>query len=385
MENLEKYLFKRKICPLCLSNNLSQGIPPHNHLKFPLLPVCVEEPRNEDHLIDFTIGICNDCGLLMLLEIPDPEILYKIFHSDGLGQVWENHYEAFSKLIRKYCPNGRILEIGAGQGKLVKKLLPFYPEGLEIMDPQYFGPTLGVTIHPYLFSINTSKEFENTFDAVVSSHTLEHFTEFKEYFENSWKVLKKGGLLFTSIPNQEFNFAKGYGNQLNFEHPSVCTNVHWIYLHYKYGFRIKEIYFYLDHSVQFVAEKIDPPIPIEINVKEFSLNILKQYEKSIADRINTVRQLAKVDKENWIFGASNLSQPLFVYGLEESYFQGVLDNSPLKHGKRLYGTSLLCKKPEEILADPSKKYRVFLNIASYNTEVYEQIKKINSSVECIFL
>lgn len=385
MDNIDNYKIKRTKCPLCLSTNISEGIPPHNHLKFPLLPVCVGDPREKDHLFDFTIGMCNDCGLILLLEIANPEILYKIFHSDGIGQVWENHYEAFSRLIKKYCPEGKILEIGAGQGKLIKKLLPLYPHGVEVMDPQYFGPTEKVKIHPFLFSKETSEKFSDNFDAVVSSHTLEHFTEFKEYFENSWRVLKKGGLLFTSIPNQESNFAKGYGNQLNFEHPSICMNAHWMYLHYKYGFRIKEIYFYLDHSIQFVAEKIDPAMPMEVNVKELSLKILSQYAKSITDRISTIRQLAKPDKENWLFGASNLSQPLFVYGLEENYFKGVLDNSPLKHNKRLYGTNLICRNPDTILKDRSKKFRVFLNVATYNPEVFEQIKKINSDVECIFL
>ncbi len=57
--------------------------------------------------------------------------------------------------------------------------------------------------------------------------------EFLEYFTTAWTCLKDGGLLFTSVPNQEAGLPKGYGKMLNFEHPSVCTNLHWIYLHYK--------------------------------------------------------------------------------------------------------------------------------------------------------
>ena len=262
---------------------------------------------------------------------------------------------------------------------------PFYDSGIEVMDPQYEGPTEGIKVHPVLFSKKSAKELEGQFDAIVSSHVLEHFIEFKEYFENSWKALKPGGLLFTSIPNQESSFAKGYGNQLNFEHPSVCTNPHWLALHYQNGFTVKEISFFKDHSVQIVAKKVSSPIDFQIDVKELSEKILEQYWGNIKERLKKIKQFAKPDKENWIFGASNFTQPLFVYGLEEDYFKGVLDNSQLKHNKRLYGTNLICRKPEDVVTNRKDNLRIFLNLGQYNQEVFKQLKAINPNIECIFL
>ena len=380
----KKHLSERKECPLCLSSDLSKDIPPHVDLKFPLLPVCVETPLEEDLYAPFTICMCNNCGLIMLRYVVDPGVLYNIFHSDGIGKVWDEHYKKFVKLIKKYHKSGRILEVGAGQGKLTNELLKHYSSRIEVMDPQYEGSRENVKVHNKLFNRDSSKEFEEEFDAIVSSHTLEHFSEFKEYFESAWKTLKDGGLLFTSVPNQETNFSKGYGNQLNFEHPSVCTNTHWIYLHYKYGFIIKEIAFFRDHSIQIAAQKVEKPISYNIDVKELSQKILEQYYENVKDRIKKVREFAKKDKENWIFGASNFTQPLFVYGLEEDYFEGVLDNSPLKHNKRLYGTNLICRKPKEVVGK-NKNLRIFLNVAHYNQEVFEQLKSLNPEVECIFL
>lgn len=381
---IEKHIYSREKCPLCLSRNLSEPISPHKDLKFPVLPVCVETPREEDNFAPFNIGMCNECGLILLKEVVNPEILYKIFHSDGIGKVWEEHYAKFAKLIRKHNQKGKLLEIGAGQGKLIKKLLEMNFSEIEVMDPQYEGPIENVKLHKELLTNDSAQKLNEEFDAVVSSHTLEHFLEFKEYFENSWKVLKKGGLLFTSIPNQELGFSKGYGNMLNYEHPSVCMNAHWFYLHYKYGFMIREISFFQDHSVQIVAEKMEGPINQEVDVKELSKKVLDSYWNNIKERIDKVRKFAKEDKENWIFGASNLSQPLFMYGLKETHFKGVLDNSPLKHNKRLYGTNLICRKPEEVLKENSN-IRVFLNLAHYNQEVFEQLKSLNPNVECVFL
>jgi SAM-dependent methyltransferase len=384
-EDMLKYIKIREKCPLCLSEDLSEGIYPHINLEFPLLPVCVGTLKENDHFVPFTICLCNDCGLIMLKNIVNPEILYKIFHSDGIGKIWDNHYNCFLELIKDYHQSGRILEIGAGQGKLVKKLLQKYSSGIEVMDPLYEGPIEGVKVHTMLFTKDSAEKLRGQFDSIVSSHTLEHFIEFKEYFENAWKVLKPNGFLFTSVPNQESNFAKGYGNQLNFEHPSICTNLHWFYLHYKYGFVIRKVSLYLDHSIQIVAQKVENPLDYKIDVKMFSEKLLNQYLGSIKERIDKIKQFAKPDKENWIFGASNFSQPLFVYGLSENYFKGVLDNSPLKHNKRLYGTNLICRKPEEIVTSGKDNLRIFLNLGQYNQEVFEQLKSLNPSVEFIFL
>jgi hypothetical protein len=78
-----------------------------------------------------------------------------------------------------------------------------------------------------------------------------------------------------------------------------------------------------------------------------------------------------------------------MYGLEENKFTGLLDNSSLKHGKRLYGTSLMCHKPVDVVGRPrdtgEPQLRVFINIGSYNEEVKTQLLSINANVECILL
>lgn len=378
------YIYKRKHCPVCLTEKLPAGILPHVNLQFPLLPVCVDTPKAQDVFAPFTITICDTCGLIQLLEVADPEVLYKIFHSDGIGKVWEEHYQKFANLIFKHFQSGKLLEIGSGQGKLMIKLIEHYKRGMEVVDPQYEGPKENVVVHPTFLNPEFASQNKNTFDAVVSSHTLEHFIDFNEYFQDSWTALKSGGLLFTSVPNQESNFAKGYGNQLNFEHPSACTNAHWFFLHYNNGFIIKELSFFKDHSVQIAAQKVDKPMKFNLDAKELSRAILSQYEKSIQTRISTIKDKAKPDKQNWIFGASNFTQPLFMYGLDEKVFKGVMDNSPLKHNKRLYGSQLICRKPSETV-NGKNSLRVFLNIGQYNAEVKDQLLAMDKDIELVFL
>ncbi|MFH0712182.1 MAG: methyltransferase domain-containing protein [archaeon] len=385
-KEISKHISQRTKCPACSSPNLSESIPPHVNIKMPILPICIDTPREDDKFAPINICICEDCGLITLKDIIDPEVLYEIFHADGIGKFWEAQYNSLFELIKKHHKSGRILEIGAGQGKITQRLLSYYSSGVEVFDPLYFGPRENVIVHNGLFNSKTAKELKEKFDTIISCHTLEHFMDFNEYFENSRKALKNGGLLITTVPNQEYNFSKGYGNVLNFEHTSVCTNLHWIQLHLKHGFHIKEISFYTDYSIQIVAEKIDHPSSYELSdMKEYTKKMIDQYGQRILERINKVKTFAKPDKENWLFGASLIAHPLFAYGLDEKIFKGVLDNSPPKQNKRLYGTNLICRKPEDIITKDRNNLRIFLNAVQFNQEISEQIKDINPNIECIFL
>ena len=78
-----------------------------------------------------------------------------------------------------------------------------------------------------------------------------------------------------------------------------------------------------------------------------------------------------------------------MYGLEEGRFSGLLDNSTLKHGKRMYGTALMCHKPADVVGRQrgagELPLRVFINIGSYNEEVKAQLLAMDANVECILL
>ena len=80
-----------------------------------------------------------------------------------------------------------------------------------------------------------------------------------------------------------------------------------------------------------------------------------------------------------------------MYGLDEGLFCGILDNSPLKHNKRMYGTALTIRSPGDVIGinatvgDRLSAARVFLNIGAYNEEVALQLHSLDATVECIFI
>ena len=79
----------------------------------------------------------------------------------------------------------------------------------------------------------------------------------------------------------------------------------------------------------------------------------------------------------FLFGAHVFSQYLLSFGLDQSKICGILDNSPLKIGKRLYGTNLSVFDPKIIIDDD---VGVILKVGSYRNEIIAQLKTINPNV-----
>ena len=374
----------REICPVCGSRDRTHMEIGAGEIFLPILPICVDTKREDDILFPIKLEVCNGCGLLYLSEVVDPKSLYQIFHSEAIGAVWGEEFEKFSKIIKENLDGRKVLEVGAGTGKLITKILG---NGLDIsvIDPSYSGPTENVHVYKELFNEEFAKKHTQEFDAVISEHTIEHFLEFQDYFKSARDVLKKGGKLFTSVPNQEFSFLQGQTNQINLEHTALCTNLHWIYLHAKWGFKIEKILFHRGHSIQLVSKMVSEIPEITLNTKELSIEMSDRFSKLIKEKLEKVKRMATPDKENWIFGAANTTQWLFALGLDGNIIKGILDNSDLKRDKRLYGTNLFTKKPEEVVKRGRNNLRIFLNLGGYNKNVLKQIKNINSSVECVIL
>jgi len=86
----------------------------------------------------------------------------------------------------------------------------------------------------------------------------------------------------------------------------------------------------------------------------------------------------------YVWPTSIHSIPLFTFGLNYKKLEGILDNSPNKIGKYLYGYNLLCSSFSELLEkeQANKKICVFIGGAgNYIKEIFTK----NENVELIFI
>ena len=130
--------------------------------------------------------------------------------------------------------------------------------------------------------------------------------DFWDFFAAARRVLKPGGLLFTSVPNQEYGFAKAHGSMLSFEHPSACTNLHWVALHARHGFAVREVRLFHEHSTMLVCEMLPAPqAPFVMDARGITRALVRDYTRAVEARTRAILAAADGSKANWLFGAHN--------------------------------------------------------------------------------
>ncbi len=347
--------------------------------RFPVYAGCVNSPENKDNLLELSINICKDTGILQLKHLAPLEQVYLSPHNDAIGKTWEEHNEKFMEFIEKFSPK-KILEIGGGSGKLATKCLeknpnydwtildpnPLYKDEIKIRTiKKYFSPNLGIG---------------HDFDAIIHSHVIEHNFDPEQFLIDLSVYLKPGGFQIFAFPNMEEWLLRKYLNCLNFEHTIFLTEEFIDALLRRIGFEIleKEL-FRLDHSIFYATRYtgkqnfVEFPNSYDKNKQIYTRFV--EYYKNFVSELNT--KLSNFSGKVYLFGAHMFSQYLLAFGLDENKICGILDNSPLKIGKRLYGTKFKVFHPDIIR---NENTGVVLKVGSYRNEIVDQLKKINPSV-----
>ena len=171
-----------------------------------------------------------------------------------------------------------------------------------------------------------------------------------------------------------------FTNALNFEHTMFLTDYFVDYLLQKYGFEIADKHWYGEHSIFYTAIKVEPPPAAPalankyVEYKKIFRDYIDYYDRLIQD-FN--KKIESFPGEVYLFGAHIFSQHLLQVGLKEAAITAILDNSPLKQGKRLYGSKLLVDTPEVLRG---KEATVILKVGVHRDDILKQLHGINPTV-----
>jgi ubiquinone/menaquinone biosynthesis C-methylase UbiE len=347
--------------------------------QFPTYVGCVTTPHEKDNFLDLSVDICKETGILQLKYLASLDQVYLYPHNDAIGPTWQEHNKRFIKFIEEYSPK-QVLEIGGGSGKLASEYVNTHTNiDWTILDPNpLFEKNNQIHSKKEYFSSNLN--FEHTFDAIIHSHVLEHQSSPEIFFSDISKFLTVNGSHIFSFPNLHEWLSRKYLNCLNFEHTIFLTENYVDVALKRTGFElIKKNKFRDDHSIfyltKFLGKKQDVNYP---NLYEKNKKMYLDYIQYYSEFIKTVNsKLENTSQKIYLFGAHIFSQYLLAFGLDQSKLFGILDNSKLKIGKRLYGTNLQVFDPE-IIANENAV--VILKVGSYRNEIIQQLKKINPNV-----
>lgn len=165
----------------------------------------------------FNIVKCKACNFMFLNPRPEKSIITDFYPGDFNSQDESILYKIIEpcfriaqsyaiKLIKKYKPHGKTLDIGCGNGDF---LLAMYKNGYDV-----YGVELNQESKKFCsayiagrISYGELKECHfkpNTFDIITMFQSLEHIYNLNELLEEIKHILKDDGILYICVQNADF-------------------------------------------------------------------------------------------------------------------------------------------------------------------------------------
>lgn len=331
----------------------------------PLGNFVVSDPDAPAHWMPYNVQYCRGCGAVQNKYVGDLNLIYENNFAGAWGSIRSTHNVLFADFILANKDIHSFCEVGAGNGSLSDLLLEKKPCPYTIIDPSFGGSREGKQVlSKYLEDCNDDDISANT---LIMSHVFEHFYKPADIVKKlqSLQYLQS---VYISLPDLEDFMKNGTYHVLNSEHTFFVTNSYIQRLFARFGFECRRTYYHEHHSVFFEFQKSTavamslPPVLLDENTQEMT--------HTFFDRLRN--NVAKVDLTNgpvymWPCSMHTLFA-LSVGGLPADAITAVLDNSPLKIGKYLYGYGKPCLSFHEIIQSPQEK-TILLTGGCYNKEV----------------
>lgn len=379
--------FTRLHTAITILSNVPNIIPDGQTLaiveRFPVFMGCTNDDFTQDVFAD-QIWHFDELGILTISpRIPTP-LLYQNSHNHPVGETWVNHHKSFGNFVAQNLIGKVVYEIGGAHGMALVELQQQNPEietYLHDINPIPVAEFKG-TIIQSAFTASSVIPIET--ETIIHSHVLEHMHDPFAFLQNVATKQKVGDMHIFSWPNMEIMLERGDLNFLNFEHDKYITFEFVDSCLKNLGYEIVNRLKFQEHSTFIAAKKIrqNSHVEAKVNTKDIEIDEkISNYFEILNNQVTKFNQLLMQDYDlRFVFGAHVFTQYLIAAGLRLDLVDSILDNSPSKSGKRLYGSNLQVITPEQVF-ETAKNFRKILIVGSVATYAEEIISGLRTTFE----
>ena len=362
---------RREICRGC------EGIRLEKFLDLGEMPLAGGFLPNIDAIRDekrfpLPIHVCMDCGLVQILEVIDPEILFQnySFSSSTVGPLVK-HFEKYADWLKNELAPKSVVEFGCNDGILLAPLeqLGIRACGVDVSkNITEMARSRGLEVFTGYFDEKMAafltKRLDRV-DAVIGSNAFAHNDRPEVILKAAHHVLKPGGYLCL-----EFMYAGDLLELLQWdtlyhEHLTFyCLNTLEVLLR-RHGFHVVHAERLSMHggSLRVVASGDPDELPRSSVAKIAEYENEKQlanpatwlsFGESVGRKIEVVRRTVdglSRGSRIWGYGAAGKAT-MWVNVCQMGYLEAVVDASPLRAGKLMPGTHTPIVFPAALRSKP---------------------------------
>jgi C-methyltransferase len=339
-------------CRLCLNEKIDKNFfltTITNPLPEYIWPI---EKKEVVELSSCNVYQCLKCNHLQLQKFTDDEIVKFYIHGSFIEDNFESKKIRLNEILGELGPNffkhKKVLDVGGGNNPFVKLLSP-YTQDLAISDFSVTDEAKKVCAGNIFYGLFEESSIpENTYDVILSFHSMEHMYEPAKVVAKMKKLLKKDGVVIVEVPNFPKVVEKTPYYSIFHQHMSMFTRSTLTYLFTRQGFKLKKILQEetVLHMIFENSQEKNQETGVDLSSKAISL--LQKKMAYLNNTLTTIIQKCESTKLA-VYGAGG-SSSLLIHNVPviKENIQFCFDRDVLKQNKYIPGTRVQILPPEEI-------------------------------------
>lgn len=203
-----KTSYHRNNCRGCFGKNITP------FLNLGVMPLAggflTKDQISKEIKVQLKIYFCNDCGLVQVLNVVKPEVLFKnYFYISSVIPSLSSHFKDYAIFLKKRylnLGNASMLEFGCNDGVLLQNFLGDKNIRVIGIDPSenvsLLAKKKGLNVITDYFNIASAKKIKEQYgsmDVVTGSNVFAHTDNIHEIIKSAKYILKDNGVFIVEV------------------------------------------------------------------------------------------------------------------------------------------------------------------------------------------